>query len=113
MNYLVLLDAAAPAADGGFLGGNGSFLIMMLLIFAVMYFLMIRPQQKKQKEQRKFRDNLQKGDKVVTVGGIYGKIEEVVDNVVKVKIAENTVVKFDKSCILPDYTDMSKETPAK
>lgn len=116
MNYLVLLDATAgsTAGQGGSFSGQGGFLIMMLLIFGVMYFLMIRPQQKKQKEQRKFRDNLQKGDKVVTAGGIYGKIEEVSEQIVKVKVAENTIVKFDKSCILPDYTDLSKEnTPAK
>ena len=71
MNTLVILQETAQA------GGNMSFLIMMVLIFAVMYFFMIRPQQKKQKEIAKWRESIQKGDKVVTVGGIYGVVAEV------------------------------------
>ena len=69
-NMLFLLTQ--PTAGGA---GNYSFLIMMLLIFVVMYFFMIRPQQKKQKEITKFRESLKKGDKIVTIGGIYGTIE--------------------------------------
>ena len=53
------------------------FLIMMLLMFGVMYFFMIRPKMRQQKEQDKFRSELQKGDKVVTIGGIHGKIVEI------------------------------------
>ena len=64
-------QAAQPA------GGTWSFLVMMLLIFVVMWFFMIRPQQKKQKELEQFRNALQKGDKIVTIGGIYGVVSEV------------------------------------
>ena len=76
---LFFLQAQAGQQSGG---GMGSFLIMMVLIFVVMYFLMIRPQQKKQKELVKFRDSLQKGDKVVTIGGIYGTVAEIKERVV-------------------------------
>ena len=74
----VLLDAAA----GGGLGSLGSILPMILII-VVFYFFMIRPQMKKAKEQKKFRENIAKGDKIVTIGGIHGKI---------VELAETTVI---------------------
>lgn len=73
----ILLDGAASAAEGT----NGSGLIGMLpmlaiyaLIFAAMYFFLIRPQKKKQKEEKKMRENLQIGDEIVTIGGIYGRV---------------------------------------
>ena len=50
---------------------------MIVLLIAIFYFLMIRPQNKKQKQIRKFREGLQSGDKVITAGGIYGKIKEI------------------------------------
>ena len=58
-------------------GEGGSQLVMLLLILGVFYFFMIRPQMKRQKETRQFRENLKKGDNVVTTGGIYGKIVEI------------------------------------
>ena len=72
----ILMQAPAEGAQGG---GNYQFLIMMVLLFGVMYLFMIRPQQKKQKEIRNFRSQLQKGDKVVTTGGIYGKIKVIIN----------------------------------
>jgi preprotein translocase subunit YajC len=68
MKQNILLQAA-PAA-----GGDYSFLIMIGGMVAIMYFFMIRPQMKKQKEAKSFRETLQKGDKVVTIGGIHGKV---------------------------------------
>ena len=73
---------------------------MMVLIFVVMYFFMIRPQQKKQKELVKFRDNLKKGDKVLTAGGIYGVVVEVKDQYVLVEVDANVKIRFDKSAIV-------------
>ena len=73
MNTFFVLQAAA----GQQAGSNWSFLLMMVAIFGVMYFFMIRPQQKKQKEIEKFRNSLKKGDKVVTIGGIYGTVAEI------------------------------------
>jgi len=86
-------------------GGGMSFMFMMALVFVVMYFFMIRPQQKRQKELRKFRESLQKGDKVVTSGGIYGTIIEIKDHYILVEVDQNVRMRFDKSCILKDMSD--------
>ncbi len=69
---------------------------MMGLIFVVMYFFMIRPQQKKQKELVKFRSSLAKGDKVITMGGIYGVIVEVKEQYVLVEVDNNVKLRVDK-----------------
>ena len=101
MNFNVILQQTAePGA------GNWSFLIMMGLIFVVMYFFMIRPQQKKQKELAKFRNSLEKGDKVVTLGGIYGVVAEVRDQYVLVEVDSNVKLRIDKSAIVKDITDI-------
>ncbi|MDR3188238.1 MAG: preprotein translocase subunit YajC [Prevotellaceae bacterium] len=104
MNFL-LLDAADAAAQPTGLGGNMTW-IMLIAIFVVMYFFMIRPQQRRQKELRKFRESLQKGDKVVTVGGIYGVISEVKDSYVLIEVDGNVRIRFDKSSVLKDSTDL-------
>ncbi len=96
-------DGAAATATGG---GSMSFLLMMGLVFVVMYFFMIRPQQKRQKELRAFRESLQKGDKVVTSGGIYGTIVEIKDTYALVEVDQNVKLRFDKSTILKDMTDV-------
>ncbi len=102
MRTLVFLQTQEAT---GAAGGGMSFLLMMGLVFVVMYFFMIRPQQKRQKELRKFRENLQKGDKVVTSGGIYGTIIEIKDTYILVEVDQNVRLRFDKSCILKDMTD--------
>jgi preprotein translocase subunit YajC len=79
----------------------------LLLIIVVFYFFMIRPQMKRQKDLRKYREALQKGDKVVTTGGIYGKINDIKDSVLIVEIDTNVKIKIDKSAILKDSSDIS------
>ncbi|TXI83692.1 MAG: preprotein translocase subunit YajC [Crocinitomicaceae bacterium] len=79
-------------------GGGMSQIVMLLLIVVVFYFFMIRPQQKKQKEQKNFRANLAPGDKVVTIGGIHGKILEVTDSTVLLN-CEGSKIRFAKSAI--------------
>lgn len=86
-------------------GSNWSFLIMIVLIFLVMWLFMIRPQQKKQKELDKFRNELKKGDKVVTIGGIYGTVTEVKDKVVFIEIDNNVKIKVDKASLVKDFSD--------
>jgi len=107
MKTLVFLqaagDAAAPATPAG--GSNYTFLVMMGLVFVVMYFFMIRPQQKKQKELRKMRENLQRGDRVVSSGGIYGTILELKDTYALVEVDHNVKIRIDKSTILKDMSD--------
>lgn len=70
---------------------------------------MIRPQMKKQKELKTFRASLAKGDKVVTTGGLYGKIVDIKENHFTVEIAENVRVKFDKAAILKDSSDIPEQ----
>lgn len=73
-------------------------MLLMVLIFVVFYFFMIRPQQKKQKEQKKFRENLKPGDRVITIGGVQGKVLEVTDSSVLIS-SEGTKIRFSKSAI--------------
>ena len=79
---------------------------MMLLIFVVMWFFMIRPQQKKQKELEQFRNALQKGDKIVTIGGIYGVVSEVKEKYILVEVDNNVKLRVDRSAIVKDITDV-------
>jgi len=76
----------------------------LLLVFVVFYFFMIRPQMKKQKEMTNYRSSLKKGDKVVTTGGIYGKIYEVKDNYVMLEVGGDLRLKVDKSALVKDPT---------
>lgn len=73
-------------------------IVMLLLMLVVFYFFMIRPQMKKQKDQKKFRENLKSGDKVLTIGGVHGKILEVTETTVLVS-SEGTKIRFEKSAI--------------
>lgn len=107
MTISYILLQAAPAGEGG-PSALGSFL-PLLLIIVVFYFFMIRPQMKKQKELKNYRDALQKGDKVVTTGGIYGKITGISDNTVEVEIANGITIKVDKYAILKDSTDLANQ----
>jgi preprotein translocase subunit YajC len=70
---------------------------------------MIRPQMKKQKDLKSYRENLSKGDKVVTTGGIYGKLLDIKDQTVTVEIADNVRIKIDKNAILKDNTDLAAQ----
>ena len=96
---------AQPAADGSQPNPIMTFLPMILII-AVFYFFMIRPQMKKQKEVAAFRNSLAKGDKVVTTGGIYGKILELKDNYVLLQIDDNVKIRVDKSALVRDMSDV-------
>lgn len=81
----------------------------LLLIVVVFYFFMIRPQMKRQKEVRKFRESLSKGDKVVTTGGIYGKIMEVKETTIVLEIAKDVHIKVDKNGIIKDMSDAPQQ----
>ncbi len=89
-------------------GSNWSFILMMILIFVVMWLFMIRPQQKKQKELAKFRNELKKGDKIVTIGGIYGEVDEVDADkpTLLIKVAPDVKLKVDKSAVVKDMSDV-------
>lgn len=88
---------------------NGMATIMMVvLMIVVFYFFMIRPQQKKQKELKKFRDSLQKGSDVVTIGGIHGKIAEVKDDTVIITVHGGNQLKVEKSAISSEFNAEGK-----
>ena len=91
------------AAPGG--GGSGTVMLVYLVLFAfIFYFFMIRPQMRKAKTERQFRDTLQKGSKVVTIGGIHGRIVEVMDKAFMIEIDTNVKVKVEKTAIAADAT---------
>jgi len=105
MQILTFLQAASAGQQGSGL----SMIIMLVLIFVVMWLFMIRPQQKKQKELNAFRDSLKKGDKVVTVGGIYGTVVEVKDKNVIISIDDNVKIRVDKASLVKDFSEASQQ----
>ena len=102
-------ETVDPEAPVSWFAKN-NFLIMMLLIFGVFYFLMILPNSKRQKAIRKQRDAMKAGDKVVTSGGIYGKIKDIKDNAVIIEISENVRIKVDKNSVFLTAEDLPAET---
>jgi preprotein translocase subunit YajC len=83
-------------------------MLPLLLIIVVFYFFMIRPQMKRQKEIRKFRESLAKGDKVVTTGGIYGRIVEVKETTIILEVAKDVNITVDKAGIIKDMSDVQQ-----
>ena len=89
-------------------GGYGT-IIMIVLIFAVMWFFMIRPQRKQQKELQNFRDSLAKGDKVVTIGGIYGTVAEVKEDSVLIEVDNGVKIRVSKQALVKDFSDPTRQ----
>ena len=88
----------APSGNGG----GGSFIstiIMFGAIFLIFYFMIIRPQQKRSKEREKMLSNIQKGDKVVTSGGLHGTIAGLDEKTVLLQVGDNIKLKFERSAI--------------
>ncbi|MGV3638275.1 MAG: preprotein translocase subunit YajC [Flavobacteriales bacterium] len=94
-------------------GQDWSFFLMMGLLMVVFYFFMIRPQQKKAKEAKAFRESLQKGTKVVTIGGLHGKVVEVADTTILLEVDSNVRLRFEKSAIAMDSSQQLNEATAK
>lgn len=86
-----------------------SLWIMLALMFVVMWFFMIRPQRKQQKELEKFRNELKRGDKVITSGGIYGTVDEVKEKTVLLKVDGDVKLRVDKQCLVRDYTEAQQQ----
>ena len=105
MNIMTILQAA-PAAQTG---SQWSMWIMLALIFVVMWFFMIRPQRKQQKEMENFRNSLKNGDKVVTIGGIYGTIADVKESYVLLEVDKDVKIRVNKQAIQKDYTDPTRQ----
>lgn len=105
LNFILLQDEAQA---GGFSG-----ILMIVLIFVVFYFFMIRPQQKRQKEIRKFRENLSTGSKIVTAGGIKGRITAVNDDDFEVEISKGVRINVDKGSVYPSAAEAGADAAQK
>ena len=84
-------------------------ILFMVALVAIFYFMMLRPQQKRQKEIRKAREAMQPGDKVVTSGGIHGKIKEVGEQTMLIEVAEGVRIRIDKSAIFASAGDAQQQ----
>lgn len=110
LNLIMLEDARG--------GASGLMNILMIVaLIAVFYFFMIRPQQKKQKEIRKFREGIKTGDRVVTAGGIYGKVRNIKETTFVLEIAPGVNITIDKGSVYPSaevaQTDAQNEETKK
>ena len=97
MNIAYALGQGGAGAQGGS-GGFASF-IPLILMFVIFYFLLIRPQQKKTKEHRQMIDNLKTGDRIITSGGLHGRITGISENALTVEIAEKVRVKVNRGSV--------------
>ncbi len=104
MNLNSILLQSAGSASGGMSG-----MIMIVLMIVIFYFFMIRPQQKKQKELKKQREAMQNGDKVVTAGGIHGRIKEIRENVIVIEAAPGVSLKVDRGSVYPLVEEQPKK----
>lgn len=95
MNILNSILLQAEASQGGGMSG----FIMIIAMVVIFYFFMIRPQSKKQKELKKAREAMKKGDKVVTAGGIHGRIKEINDTIIFLEVAPGVNIKVDKASV--------------
>jgi preprotein translocase subunit YajC len=100
-NQFIMLQEAAGGAEGG---GLMQSLIMFGLIGLVFYLFMIRPQMKRTKEAKEYRESIATGDKIVTIGGIHGKILEVSETTILIS-SEGTKMRIEKSSISPNSMD--------
>lgn len=101
---LAILLEAQPQEGGSAWSG----MIMIVAMIVIFYFFMIRPQSKKQKELKKAREAMKKGDKVVSAGGIHGRIKELSDTWIMMEIAPNVTIKIDKASVFADPTADAK-----
>lgn len=102
----MLLSILLQAQQAQPKGSMWSSLIWIVALIVIFWLFFIRPQSKKAKEQQKFRDELKKGDKVVTIGGFHGKITEVKENTVMVSLAPDVIVELEKSALVQNASQV-------
>ena len=108
MTDLLNILLMSPAGDGQ--GGGIMSLLPIFLIIIVFYFFMIRPQMKKAKDQKKFRENIKKGDKIITIGGIHGKIVEIQDTTFTIEVEGGNKLKIEKAAVSMDSASLIEQT---
>ena len=104
-NLFILLQDQAQPAQGGSMYSSLIFIVLLIVVFWLFF---IRPQSKKAKEEQKFRSELKKGDKVVTIGGFHGKISEVKETTVMLSIAPNIEVEIEKTALVKDGSSVGQ-----
>jgi len=113
MNFFNILLMAPTGGSGASGGGMASSLIFLVIIFVVFYFFFIRPQVKKQKDQKKYRESLAKGQKIITIGGIHGKIVEMQETTCTIEVEGGVKLRIEKSAIATDEHDQLTGETAK
>jgi preprotein translocase subunit YajC len=108
-----LLQGDTTSTTGGSKGPDFGMFIMIGVIIVVFYFFMIRPQQKKAKAEQKMRDSLAKGDRIITIGGIHGKIVSVEPDSVLIEVDNGVKLKMEKAAIKPAPSEAKPEDKAK
>jgi len=105
MNFdFILLQEGGGEPQGNIM----QTILMFAMIGLVFYFFMIRPQMKRNKEAKKFRENLATGDKVITIGGIHGKVLEITDTSILIS-SDGTKIRVDKSAVSPNGVEMGQQ----
>jgi len=105
MNYILLMG---PSQGGG---GGLMGMLPLILIVVVFYFFMIRPQLKKTKDQKKYMEAIKKGDKIVTIGGIHGKITDVQDTTFIIEVEGGNKLKIQKNAVSMDASVTITDQP--
>ena len=95
----MLINSAWAQGSGGAAGGGIESMLLIVLMFVVLYFLMIRPQMKRAKEHKQLIEALQKGDEVVTAGGVYGRINKVTEASVTLEVADNVMIHVQRPSV--------------
>ncbi|MCQ2288242.1 MAG: preprotein translocase subunit YajC [Muribaculaceae bacterium] len=105
----ILLFAGGAAQQGGAQQGNGwGSLIMIVALIAIFYLFMIRPQSQRQKKVRDFQKSLKPGLKVMTAGGIHGKIRKVSDTTVQLEVDKNVCIVIEKGMVYESYSQVAE-----
>jgi preprotein translocase subunit YajC len=102
ITVLAFVGGCYPTTTEGTEGGGTStiyMIVFLVLIFAMFYFLMIRPQRKRQKQQQQMMEELKRGDRVITAGGIYGQIESISEDSVIIKVESGATMRVAKSSV--------------
>ncbi len=112
MNATLWVSLLAQAGGGTPPGGQYIQIIMMAGIFVVFYLFFIRPQMQRQKKEQKFRQGLEKGDKIITVSGMYGRIAALDEHTVTVEVDNNVKIRMERAAIRgyqPDKNEGGKD----
>ena len=95
----MLINSAWAQGSGGAGGGGLESMLLIVLMFVVLYFLMIRPQMKRAKEHRQLIEALQKGDEVITAGGVVGRISKVAEGFITLEVADNVTIHVQRPSV--------------